>query len=731
MNGLLTKHRRRLDRYLLILVAVLFITWIIPKQVQFKYDFELGKPWRYDDLLAPFDFSLSKSEQELFAERNRVMDGFIPYYERLPEVQTIAIDRFSRDLKLQFILLLGDTAAQVSSADSTKLMKAGVDILTNLFQNGIIELDSSHLNYENNRRIYVMNADEASLSQVGDLYNNYRAMQAVSPESFGLNQRSANFVRQLINNSIRPNIRYRQSISQKALDEELNRISTRKGKVNKGEKIIFKGELVNEASYELLFSLKQEFQKYRSGSKAVQIWLGYFIVALLVLGIFTVFLLQFKQEIFRNIRYLLFILILISAFVALTIFSESQEYPTLLIVPFCIVPIIIRTFFGSRTALTTHISVLLLCSFIVANGSDFLYLHLIAGMVAIYGSMRAQYWSQFFVVMAWLFISYSLSWLGLSLIREGSFENIQAGEFGWIGLNVFFCFMAYPLILVFERLFGTVSDITLRELADLDRPILKELSLKAPGTMQHSVQVANLAEAAIREIGGNTLLTRVGCLYHDIGKIPNSEYYIENQTGRNPHDSMAPEESAELIIRHIEDGLALAKKHGVPKEIQYFIRTHHGDTRVEYFWRKWQQNQTEATQPTTSSDQPTESSVELESEVESDPQSDSQPDSKSLEISKAVDLKDDSAFRYPGPKPSTKEAAVAMMADSVEAASRSLRQPTAQQITDLVEKIIDGKMKDNQFIQADLTFKDITKIKQIFARMLQSVYHIRIDYAQQ
>ena len=399
------------------------------------------------------------------------------------------------------------------------------------------------------------------------------------------------------------------------------------------------------------------------------------------------FLLQFKADLFRHWRSLLFMLLLITGFIALTVFSEAQEYPTLYLVPYCIVPIIVRTFFGTRTALFTHLVVLLIAGFLVSNSGEFMFLHLLAGLAAIFSNLRAQYWSQFFTAMAWLLLTYALSWLAIGLVQQGSFSNLDTEHFGWLSLNVFFCLMAYPLILVFERLFGVVSDITLRELSDLNKPLLKELSFKAPGTMQHSVQVANLAEAAISEIGGNALLTRVGALYHDIGKIRNPIFFIENQaSGDSPHDALEPEESARMIISHVQNGLTMARKYRLPDTVMDFIRTHHGTTRVEFFWSRY------------------------------------------VKLRKPGSAESDARFRYPGPLPFSRETAIVMLADSLEAASRSLKQPTDKDIDSLIDRIVQYKIENDQLLLSDITFRDIHQVRKVFRKMLLSIHHVRIAY---
>jgi putative nucleotidyltransferase with HDIG domain len=402
--------------------------------------------------------------------------------------------------------------------------------------------------------------------------------------------------------------------------------------------------------------------------------------------VFTRFLKLYSPKIYASNRNITFIYFIIAAMIIIEASVVKSGLTVLYAIPFCIVPITTKTFFGPTTALHTFIALMLLSTFIIPNGTDFIVLQIIAGMVALFTSVRVNYWSQFFISNGLILLTYFIGYFAISISQEGEINNTNIENLGWIVLNVLLVLLSYPFIPLFEKLFGFVSEITLLELSDINKPLLKELSIKAPGTFQHSLQVANLAEAAAYEIGANTLLVKTGALYHDIGKIANPTYFIENQVSNiNPHDDLTYEESAHIIISHVSEGITLAKKYELPDIIIDFIRTHHGSSRVEYFYQSYLMNF---------------------------------PDNEVNE----------SLFTYPGPLPYSKETAIVMMADTVEAAARSLKQPTATIIDELVEKLIQHKISQQQFINCNITFKEINTIKKVLKKMLHSIYHARVEY---
>ncbi|MBL0071450.1 MAG: HDIG domain-containing protein [Bacteroidetes bacterium] len=404
------------------------------------------------------------------------------------------------------------------------------------------------------------------------------------------------------------------------------------------------------------------------------------------LTVLLLFLAVLRKDIFADNRKVMLIFVLmmlmIGAYTAIMKFSTLSTY----VVPLCVLPIVIRVFFDTRLALFTHVITVLILGSVAPNGYEFVFMQTIAGMVTIFSVTHLRKRAQLFISAGMIFISYMICYLALSVIHEGSLNQVNVTNMTWLVGNVLLTLFAYPLIYIFEKLFGLTSDITLMELADTNSALLRELSIKAPGTFQHSMQVANLAEAAAFKIGGNTLLIRVGALYHDIGKMEMPMYFIENQsTGVNPHDELSFEESASIIISHVIRGIEKARKNKLPDLIIDFIRTHHGTSMVQYFYQSFLKNYPEQ-------------------------------------------IVDEDDFRYPGPLPFSKETAVLMMADSVEASSRSLAKPDADSINNLVDSVIDRQIEQQQFVNCDITFKDISSIKKIFKKMLMSIYHVRVEY---
>ena len=401
-----------------------------------------------------------------------------------------------------------------------------------------------------------------------------------------------------------------------------------------------------------------------------------------------VFLFLFRKDIFADNRQISLILMVITGMLVSLSWAIKLQIPNLYFIPYCIVPIIIRILFDTRLAMNIHLLVVLVASFFLPNSFEFAFLQITAGMVAIYSIKNLIRREQFLVSASLILLNYFIVFVGISLIREGSLEAIEWFNFLPFVFSVMLTLLAYPLIYLFEKLFGITSDITLMELTNTNNPLLRDLAFKAPGTFQHSLQVANLAEAAIYKIGGNTLLVRAGALYHDVGKTENPQFFIENQNmGFNPHDQLSYEESAQIIIRHVSKGVEMARKNNIPEMIIDFIKTHHGNTRVDYFYQSFLKNFPEK-------------------------------------------IVNENTFRYPGPIPFSKETAVLMMADSVEAASRSLKEPNAKNINDLVDRIIDYKLSQDQLDDSNITLHDLETIKLIFKNMLMSIYHVRIDYAE-
>jgi putative nucleotidyltransferase with HDIG domain len=534
----------------------------------------------------------------------------------------------------------------------------------------VLKYQRNGLNYN----LSLINKNISTQLNTADVFNINSAAQFVKQQiKSDFQIRNPDWLIKLITNHLKANYVYNEILTEKLENDALNNISTTRGMVQKGELVIANGTMVNTGTYQKLESLRGAYEEDAkvAGDKRL-IFLGQLLLVGLIISILMVFLYLFRKDIYADNRQISLILLVITGMLLTLSWAIRIKVPSVYYIPFCIVPIIIRILFDTRLAKNIHLLVVLIAGFFVPNSFEFAFLQITAGMVAIYSIKNLIKREQFLISALLILLNYFIVFLGISLIRDGSIQEIEWINFVPFVFSVLLSLLAYPLIYAFERMFGITSDVTLMELTNTNSKLLRDLAFKAPGTFQHSLQVANLAEAAIFKIGGNALLVRAGALYHDIGKIVNPQFFIENQImGINPHDSISYEQSAQIIIQHVKQGVE--------------ISTHHGNTRVDYFYQSYLKNFPEK-------------------------------------------FVDENIFRYPGPIPFSKETAVLMLADSVEAASRSLKEPDSSSISDLVERIIDYKLNQDQLNDSDITLKDIETIKMIFKTMLMGIYHVRIDY---
>jgi putative nucleotidyltransferase with HDIG domain len=670
---------QRVVRIVFFLVAVgLIVNWL-PRYGNVRHAFSEGEPWRYEDLVADRSFAISKTPEELEAERARIAESVDPYYVVDADIRSAQLDRYQSSFKKKLGELRAQFQLNVSAKDSARYISLGERVLHRVYQQGVFDMTAAHrlrpsglVNFVQGTEVRPRKVSESKSRQQASAWahDTLRSQETLS------------FLYDVVAAHIVPNVLFDSLLTQQYIDNALEQVSTTAGGVLEGERVVSSGEVIDHETYKKLLSY---YELEKEARNRVLVFIGYFILTALLFLIFGRFLRAFTPDVFQNTRKLGFILFLITGFVLMVNWAAKADLPSNYVIPFCVVPIILSAFFGTQLALFAHVLVILLSSFIVPEGIAYTVINILAGIVAIFTSVRAHYWSQFFGSIGLILLTYCVGFFGISLLQEGALSGLAWVDFGWIGLNVFLTLLAYPLILIFEKLFGYVSDITLMEW--LRKPLLDELSITAGGTYQHSLQVSNLAEKAAQEIGANSLLAKVGSMYHDIGKMTDPTFFIENQSGANPHDDLPFEKSATIIIGHVPKGVEIARKHRLPRVLIDFIETHHGTTRVEYFYRSYLKNF---------------------------------PDQHV----------DDAKFRYPGPLPFSKETAVVMMADTVEAASRSLKEPTQPTIDELVEKLIDQHMRNGQFREAPITFHDITRIKRIFKKMLHSIYHVRVEYPQ-
>ncbi|HAF29997.1 MAG TPA: transmembrane HD family protein [Bacteroidales bacterium] len=694
------RNYKYIFRAFLFVITTSLIVYIFPREGKFRYEFQKGRPWLHENLFAPFDFPIYKSEKQLQDERDSTLKHFDPYFKY---DSTVLVNETNKFLKYyaakqeEFIIKETDKNSGFSTYkkqnfinNSDNFKQKAIQVLEEIYIKGIIELNEVTEKIANDESIIILQGKIAQNYVLSAMYTQKSAYENVTSavEIFVEKNKSRLKYPEFYKNInlyeyIVPNVLYDKTTSEAVKNELLKNVSLTKGMVQAGEKIISQGEIIDTRLHRILESLKYESEtRLGDGYFSEIILLGQIIFVVACIGVLFLFLLNFRSEILKHSLKTTFILMLVLIVVFISRFTVNYLY----IIPVALVPIIIKTFYDARLALFIHIVTVLLVGFLAPNGFEFVFLSFIAGIVAIFSLTNLYRRGKLFLSAGLVFVSYSFVYFGLAITQEGSFSGIDFQNFKFFALNGGLVLLAYPLIYIFEKTFGFLSDLTLMELSDTNQKLLRTLAEKAPGTFQHSMQVANLAEEAIHKIGGNPLLVRTGALYHDIGKMNNPAYFIENQRmGFNPHDMHEFDESANIIISHVRDGVELAKKNKLPEPLIDFIRTHHGTSKVQYFYRSYIKKF---------------------------------PD-KDVDINK---------FTYPGPKPYSKEMAVLMMADSVEAASRSLSEINEEKISNLVEMIISDQINDGQFDYVDINFKNITEVKAIFKDKLMNIYHARIKY---
>jgi len=668
---------------ILFFIAISAIVYIFPKQGKFKYEFQSlkGKPWYHEDLVAPFDFAIKKSAAELTKERNEQIKNTNYYFK----IDNNVVKEKKQQFDQAFESKWDNKKNKNLRASSIAL---GNKILDTIYEKGIIQPNDIIEHKPGDFSIFVLNNNIAEEHDLKYFYTIQSAYDHIRDQlNASASKADITFILPLLENSIAHSIFYDKTTTDKILKQSLDDISPSRDIILKEQSIISKGEIIDAEKFQILESLKSEYEGQSGGTGSYFfILLGQIILVVLCLSVLITFLAFFRNDIFIDNTKITFILMLIILQVLMGRLAVNASSFSIYLLPFCILPVIIRAFFDTRVALFVHVVTVLIISFMAPNRFEFAFIQLLGGMVTIFSIVNMRNRSQIFISSAIIFITYSISYIGITIIQEGGNDVITWQDFAWFAVSAMLTLFSYPLIFIFEKLFGFISDVSLLELSDTNGKLLRELASRAPGTFQHSLQVANLAEEAIYTIGGNSLLVRAGALYHDIGKMEMPMFFIENQAGSiNPHEDLSFDESAGIIISHVIKGVEIAKKNKLPEQIIDFIRTHHGTSMTGYFFRSFQN---------------------------------AFPEEKI----------DESKFHYPGPIPFSKETAVLMMADSVEAASRSLKKYDAESIDELVDKIINTQIEQNQYANADITFKDINTLKKIFKKKLMNVYHVRVEY---
>ncbi len=678
MSTISNKHDmtwRDVLTWVAVIIGFVAVTvWIMPGDSRSYFRLELGKPWKYGDLTAPFDFPIYKSDEMVRHERDSVMREYEPYFNYNAEVEGEQVRKFVSDFSNGIPGLTDDYISIIANR------------LHALYRQGIISAsDCQRLATDTSRTIRLVRGKSASSVRLTALYTTKTAYERLFVDET-LEQHRQILQKCDLNDYIAPNVVYDREKSESALNDIMNGIPRATGVVQKGQKVIDRGSIVDEKAYRILDSFKKENEKRGRDTKQIRMTIaGEALFVFIVMAAFTAYLSLFRRDYFEKPRSIAMLYSLMLLFVVFTSMLVRNSVLHVYLLPYAIVPIFIRVFFDSRTAFVTHFVMVVLCACMLRSPYEFIVVEGVAGMTAIYSLRELQYRSQLFKTAIFVTLASMATNFAFDLMHTATMAELDMSNYNYLVVNGVLLLFAYPLLYLVEKAFGFTSDITLIELSNTNNELLRKLSEVAPGTFQHSIQVGNLAAAIANKIGAKGQLVRTGALYHDIGKMNNPIYFTENQSGFSPHDSLSCIESAQIIISHVTDGLRMADKYNLPAVIRDFISTHHGQGKAKYFYVKYKNEH---------------------------------PD----------DDVDELLFTYPGPNPFTREQAILMMADSVEASSRSLKEYTDQSIRDLVNRIIDGQLADGFFRECPITFRDIAYAKTVLIDKLKTIYHTRVSY---
>jgi len=663
-----------LIRSALIVVTVALIVWLMPRNSSSNFKIEKGKPWVYTDLKAPFDFPIYKSDEAVKAERDSLMQQYEPYYFFNNDIVTTQLRQFAKDYNKGIPGLSDDYISIIANR------------LRSLYTQGIMSSSEyAALKKDTARTIRVINGKNATSVQISKVYSVVSAYEQIFLDETLAAHREI-LQKCNLNDYLTPNLIYDKERSEASLNDLQNSIPLASGLVQRGQKIIDRGDIVDTKTYNILMSFKKETERKEENKPKISLTImGQILYVAILITCFTVYLTLFRKDYFEKSRSITMLYALIVFFSVLCSLMVGHSILHVYFLPYAMVPIFIRVFMDSRTAFMAHATMVLICASILQYPLEFITVELVSGLVAIFSlrelSSRSQlFWTAVLVTFAATATNLSLDW-----IRNNDLTKISYSEYNYLVFNGLLLFCSYPLLYLIEKAFGFTSNITLIELSDMNKTLLRKMSEVAPGTFQHSIQVGNLAAEIANKIGGKSQLVRTGALYHDIGKIVNPIYFTENQSGVNPHEKMGAIESAQMIISHVTEGIKLAEKYDLPDIIKAFISTHHGQGKTRYFYVQYKN---------------------------------AHPDDKV----------DDLLFTYPGPNPTTKEQAILMMADTVEAASRSLPDYTEKSIRELVNKLIDAQVAEGYFKECPITFRDIAYAKTVLIEKLKTIYHTRVSY---
>lgn len=666
--------RNLATKTVLVCITVAIIVWFLPRNEGRMYRYDVGKPWMYGSVIAKFDFPIYKTDEAIKHEQDSLLKHFQPYYSLNPLIEKKQVERFLHDYE-QGINGLPKEYVGIVARQMQEIYQMGI-INTNEYNN--IFKDSTSM-------IRFVSGKNAKSLKVSSFYSTIAAYEHIFANEKLATQRAI-LSRCNLNNYIEANIVYDKEKSDAEKNDLLSSIPLASGMVMSGQKIIDRGEIVNDYTCRVLNSFDKEMKRRSSTQDEIMTtFIGQILFVLILVMMFTSYLTLFRKDYFEKPRSITMLYTMITLFPILVSMMMKHNFFSVYIIPFAMAAIFVRVFMDSRTAFITHVTMILICAAAVKYQYEFIIVQLASGLVAIYSLRELSKRSQIFITAILVTISSCIVYLALQLMQDNQVFNIDPSMYTYFIINGIFLLLSYPMMYLIEKMFGFISNVTLFELSNTNKGLLRNLSEIAPGTFQHSITVGNLAAEIANRIHANSLLVRTGALYHDIGKMTNPVFFTENQAGVNPHDQLSDLESAQIIISHVTEGLKLAEKFNLPGIIKDFISTHHGTGLTKYFYINY---------------------------------CNEHPDEQV----------DKEMFQYPGPNPFTREQAILMMADTVEAASRSLNEYTEESISTLTNKLIDSQVADGFFRECPITFRDIALAKSVLIERLKSIYHTRISY---
>lgn len=668
------KWRNFLSRTLLVLITVLLIVWALPRNESKQFRYDIGKPWMYGSFIAKFDFPIYKTDEAIKEQEDSLLETYQPYYNYDPAVEKKQVSKFLADyqngipgLPHNYVRLIADR-------------------LHRLYQAGIMDTPEYNEAYrDSTSQVRLVSGNSAQSISLACVYSTLSAYEQLFIDEQIAMQRPI-LQRCNLNNYIEPNLIYDKGKSETERNDLLSSIPPASGMVMSGQKVIDRGDIVDEYTYRVLSSFEREIKR-RSATQAqiTNTIIGQVIFVTLMVFLFTMYLGLFRRDYFNKPRSIAMLYTLITLFPVVVSLMMRHNFLSVYMLPFAMVPIFVRVFMDSRTAFVCHVTMILICTTAVRYQYEFIIIQLVAGLIAIYSLRELTRRAQVFKTAILVGIGSTFVYLALQLMQDNDFSSMDHDMYYHFVVNAVLLLIAYPMMYIIEKMFGFVSSVTLFELSNTNRGLLRDLSEIAPGTFQHSITVGNLAAEIANKIGANALLVRTGALYHDIGKMKNPVFFTENQAGVNPHDTLTYQESARIIISHVTEGVKLAERENLPTIIRDFIVTHHGTGITKFFYIKYKNEHPEE-------------------EVDPAP------------------------FTYPGPNPFTREQAILMIADGVEAASRSLPEYTEESISTLVNRMIDQDVTDGYFKECPITFRDLAIAKLVLIERLKAIYHTRISY---